>query len=111
MALTLAASATPVTRLAHYHGRITLDELADLCDDPARAQHGGVEIRAILTYDAKNGFLLSAQDGDRILCVHEDDGRHVKFRTIEQAIEALQDVVYLASDVRLDISASSGCNS
>ncbi len=107
MATTPAASATRAPHLAHYHGRITLDELANLCNDPARARPGGVEVRAILTYDAENGFLLSAQDGDRILCVQDADRRPVKYRTIEQAIEVLQDVAYLASEVRLNISASS----
>lgn len=100
-----AASATRPTHLYLYHDRITLEELADLCDDPARDTPGGVEVRAILTYDAENGFFLSAQDGDRILCVQDDDERPVKYRTIEQAIEVLQDVPYLASDVRLVFSS------
>lgn len=93
--------------LCDYLTSRTLDQLADLCDDPRRAEPGGTEIRAILTYDADNGFFLSAQDGDRIFSIHDKNGEPVKYRTIEQAIYGLQDVLYLCNDVRLDISASS----
>jgi hypothetical protein len=90
--------------------RITLEELADLCDDPAREESDAIKIRVILTYDTDHGFFLSAQDGDRILYVKDDDGRPVKFRTIEQAIEVLQDSAYSDSEVHLDIAGTCGAH-
>lgn len=93
--------------LCEYLFSMTLDQLDELCDDPERDQPGGNEVRAILTYDSRNGFYLSAQDGQRVYTIVEKDGEPVRFRTIEQAIEVLQDLP-LASDIRLDLAAPAG---
>jgi|GEM_PF-4674914 len=90
--------------LCEYLFSMTLDQLDELGDDPKRDESDGTEVRAILTYDSRNGFFLSAQDGKRVYSIVDDDGEPVRFRTIEQAIEVLQDM-QLASDIRLDLSA------
>ena len=90
--------------LCEYLFSMTLDQLDELGDDPKRDEAGGNEVRAILTYDPRNGFFLTAQDGQRVYSIVEDDGEPVRFRTIEQAIEVLQDMP-LAADIRLDLSA------
>lgn len=94
--------------LTQYVNSLTLAELSDLCDDPARDQPGGAgEVSVILTYSEECGFFLSAQDGGMLYSVREKNGDPVKYRTIEQAIEVLQDVLFIRTEVRLDISASS----
>lgn len=90
--------------LCEYLFSMTLDQLDELADDPKRDQPGGNEVRAILTYNTRHGFYLSAQDGQRVYTIVEDDGEPVRFRTIEQAIDVLQDMS-LAADIRLDLAA------
>ncbi len=97
---------TKNTNLCHYLlgvTSLTLDQLDDLCDDPKRDAPKGREVQAILTYDSRHGFFLSAQDGTHVYTITETDGQPLKFRTVEQAIEELRDM-QLSTDVRLDIS-------
>lgn len=90
--------------LCEYLSSMTLGQLDELGDDPKRDESGGVEVHAILTYDSRDGFFLSAQDGKRVYSIVEDDGAPVRFRTIEQAIVVLQDMP-LAADIRLNLLA------
>ena len=78
---------------------ITLGQLEQLCDDPARDLPGGVNVRSILSYEADKGFFLSAQDGELVYLVTDDEGKQVRFRTIEAALVVLQ----VVSSVSLDI--------
>lgn len=99
---------TKQMNLCHYLlglTSLTLDQLDELCDDPNRDSPKGTEVQAVLTYDSRNGFFLSAQDGKNAYSITENDGQPVKFRTIEQAIEVLRDM-QVSTDVRLDISGS-----
>lgn len=105
MTTTASKNKSKRTSLCDYFLTLTIEQLADMRDDPKRDEPGGTEIRAILTYDADNGFFLSAQDGGLVYSIRESNGDPVKFRTIEQAIEVLQDDL-LCADVRLDLSAS-----
>jgi hypothetical protein len=88
-----------------YLQKITIEQLADLCDDPKRNEPGSQEVCAILTFDHANGFFLSARDGDTVYAIYQRNGEPVKFRTIEQAINELVHIPYLCPELRLDISA------
>lgn len=80
---------------------ITLGQLEQLCDDPARDLPGGVNMRAILSYEADKGFFLSAQDAEAVYQVTDDEGKQVRFRTIEAALAVLQEVSGLSPDIGL----------
>jgi hypothetical protein len=80
---------------------MTLSELADVCDDPARDLPGGQDVRAILTLDPDEGFFLSALDGPLIYLIVDDRGRRKKFRTVELALAVLQDLSGLNPDIGL----------
>jgi hypothetical protein len=86
-----------------YLQKITIAQLADLCDDPKRDEPGSQEVYAILTFDEANGFFLSARDGETVYAIYQQNGEPVKFRTAEQAIRELIDIPYLCHEVRLDI--------
>lgn len=87
---------------------LTLVELADLCDDPARDLPGGVNVRALLSYVAEDGFYLSAQDGEVLHQVIDEAGKPVRFRTIEAAMTMLQTVPGLQTDIGLFQGAPKG---
>ena len=80
---------------------MSLAELEDLCDDPARDLPGGTNVRAVLTLDPDEGFYLAAQDGDRIYLITDSDGRRARFRTIEIALATLQNLSGLNPDIGL----------
>lgn len=81
------------------HPSITLAQLRDLADDPARDLPGGVNVRALLTLEPDLGFFLSAEDGGTVYQVTDEDGERVRFRTIEAALARLQDVSGLRADI------------
>lgn len=89
-----------------YIKSLTLEDLANLCDEPRRNKPGSNEVRAILAFDKDRGFFLHAQDDEVIYVIQDDKGKQVLFRTIEQAIEELQEIPYLSPDVCLKISLS-----
>lgn len=78
---------------------ISLVEFADLCDDPARDRPGRSDVRAILDLYPDVGFFLSARDGARVYQVVDVSGQQVRFRTIEGALQLLQDVHHLSADI------------
>ena len=45
---------------------MTMQELEQLCDDPAREKPGGVNVRALLNFEPDIGFYLQARDGDTL---------------------------------------------
>jgi hypothetical protein len=105
MTMTATAKMKSAANREYLHA-ITIEQLIDLCDDPKRNMPDSVEVRAILTFDEANGFFLSAQDDENVYSIRQPSGEPLKFRTIEQAIELLQDIPYLCSDVRLDIKGN-----
>ncbi len=80
---------------------ITLAQLQELCDDPARDLPGGENVRAMLTFDLEAGFYLSAQDGRAMHQVIDAEGNQVRFRTIEGAMSVLQSIAGLNLDILL----------
>jgi hypothetical protein len=80
---------------------LSLSELEELCDDPARDLPGGVNVRAVLTLEPEEGFYLAAQDGDRVYLIINPRGARLKFRTIEAALSVLQSVAGLSPDIGL----------
>lgn len=91
----IAEAATPARA-------ITLAELEDLSDDPARDLPGGTDVRAVLHFDPIEGFFLSARDGDTVYIVVDDKtGKQVRYRTVEAAMNRLQDVSHLSRDISL----------
>lgn len=80
---------------------LTFAHFEDLCDDPARDQPGGANIYAILTYVPEKGFSLSALDGDNTHEITDGVGRRIRFRTIEAAVAALQNVPGLSPEIWL----------
>jgi len=78
---------------------ITLHQLERLCDDPARDKPGGVNVRALLTFEPDTGFHLMARDGEQVYQVTDEAGEGVRFRTIEAALAVLQGVSGLSSDI------------
>jgi hypothetical protein len=103
---TLTTSIPKKATNSAFFQSLTLDELEQRCDDPARDLRGDTEIRAILAFNHEHGFSLLAQDGKALFSIRDAEGRPVQYRTIEQAIEVLQDMSGLSPDVRLDISES-----
>lgn len=85
---------------------ISLAELEELCDDPARDLPGGIDVRAVLTLEPEEGFYLSAQDGDSVYLIANAQGKRVRFRTIEGALAVLQSVAGLSPDIGLLQAAS-----
>ncbi len=65
----------------HGMRSITLQLLERLCDDPARDKPGGLNVRALLTFEPESGFHLMARDGDTIYQVNEEAGEEIRFRT------------------------------
>ena len=45
---------------------MTMQELEQLCDDPAREKPGGVNVRALLNFEPDIGFYLQARDRDTL---------------------------------------------
>jgi hypothetical protein len=80
---------------------LTLAELEALCDDPARDQPGGANVRAILTFVPEKGFFLSAQDGGRTHVVTDDAGKQIRFRTIEGAMSVVRNMAGLSEEIGL----------
>jgi hypothetical protein len=85
----------------HNQEALTLTQLEALCDDPARDQPGGANVRAILTFVPEKGFFLSAKDGDATHAVNDDRGRQIRFRTIEGAMSVLQTMAGLSEEITL----------
>jgi hypothetical protein len=79
--------------------RITLPELEALCDDPSRDLPGGVDVRAVLDLYPGDGFVLVALDGETHFQVTDGAGQPLRFRTIESALQLLQDVHHLSKDI------------
>lgn len=89
-----------------YIKRMTLNELEQFCDDPARDLPGSKEVQVILAFNVVRGFSLLAQHDNVIYSICNEDGEQVQYRTIEQAIDYLQDLPGLSGDIRLDISGA-----
>jgi hypothetical protein len=102
--MTSIAKPTPQGRRAGKRDRaaLTFTQFEALCDDPARDRmptRGNV--RAVLAFDPRDGFLLSAQDGSVVHEVTEPNGEPVRFRTIEQALARLGNVSGLSPEIGL----------
>jgi hypothetical protein len=80
---------------------MSLSELEELCDDPARDLPGGVNVRAVLTLEPEEGFFLAALDRDSVYLITNAKGGRLKFRTIEVALSVLQGVAGLSPDITL----------
>jgi hypothetical protein len=87
---------------------LTMSEFEQLCDDPARDLPGGTNMRAVLALVPERGFFLSAQDGDEMYQVTDDAGKPMKFRTIEGALAALQNISGLSPDIGVYQDFTSG---
>lgn len=74
------------------------ETLEDRCDTP-----DAPPIQAVLTADNHAGFTLFARDQGVTYPVHRN-GRQLRFRTIEQAIDALIDVSGLSPEIVIDVS-------
>ncbi len=90
------------TQATRVPNSLTLFELDDLCDDPAR-DASGQEVLAILT-PAKSGYGLSARDGATVYTIVGEDGLPLSFRSIESALDRLADVPFLAG-VHIDVAS------
>lgn len=88
--------------------RLTLAQLEALSDDPARDQPGGVNVRALLTFNAEDGYFLSAKDGNTIYQVVDDAGNQVRYRTMEDAIYHLHDISGLDPEISVFAGAQRG---
>lgn len=84
-----------------HNGPLTLTQLEALCDDPARDQPGGANVRAILTFVPEKGFFLSAKDGHATHVVTDERSRQIRFRTIEGAMSVLQSMAGLSEEITL----------
>jgi hypothetical protein len=90
-----------VPGLASKPPSMSLTELEEMCDDPARDLPGGSDVRAILTLEPDEGFFLSARDGEAVYVITDNKGKRMKFRTIEIALGILQNVSGLSPDISL----------
>lgn len=82
----------------HDSPALTFSQLEALCDDPKRNETGE-EVQPVLTRH-HGGYLLSVRDGLACFEVVED-GKQVRFRSIEAAVERLSDVPYLMTEIIL----------
>lgn len=80
---------------------LALSELESLCDDPARDDVGGENVRAILTLEPEDGFYLAAVDGEITYLVTDSTGRRQRWRTIEAALGVLHELDGLDPDIGL----------
>lgn len=87
---------------------ITMQQLERVCDDPARDKPGGINVRALLTFEPETGFHLMARDGDQVYQVTDEAGDGVRFRTIEAALAVLQGVSGLSPDIGIFLGTSRG---
>lgn len=87
-----------------YISSMTLDELEHLIDDPARDLSCDGDIHIVLSFSHMHGFQLLARYNQETYMVTDSANERVKYRTIEQAINFLQDLPGLNGDIRLDIS-------
>ena len=78
---------------------ITLEQLAQFCADPKRANIGNVDVRAVLAFLPADGFFLWAQDGQFMHPVVDGSGHRIRYRTIETALEDLRGVSGLSAEV------------
>lgn len=92
-----------IAQKSHTPNGLTLFELDDLCDDPAR-DVSGQEVLAILSPANGGGYALSARDGVMVYTIVGEDGLPLTFRSIESALDRLADVPFLAG-VHIDVAS------
>jgi len=76
----------------------TFDRLNMACDDPR-----GEPVKAVLYPSDSEGFALYARQGHTLHAVTYQ-GRPVRFRTIEKALDTLSDVAHLDPEIAVDAS-------
>lgn len=90
-----------MAQISPYINNLSMGELEELCDDPARNE-SGQEVQAVLT-PHNSGFVLTARDGGLTYDVIDRHGRPMIFRSIEQALDVLSDVPHLLPEVAINI--------
>lgn len=82
------------------HGRKgcawTFEYFREACDTP-----GTNRVQAVLVANTTTGFALYARQNRCLHPITHND-RSVRFRTIEQALDTLSDVPWLASEIAID---------
>lgn len=77
----------------------TFEHFREACDTP-----GANRVQAVLAASNTTGFTLYARQSGCLHPVMHDD-RPVRFRTIEQALDTLSDVSYLAPEIAIDTAS------
>lgn len=77
----------------------TFEHFREACDTP-----GANRVQAVLAASNTTGFTLYARQSGCLHLVTHDD-RPVRFRIIEQALDILSDVSYLAPEIAIDTSS------
>lgn len=80
---------------------LTISNLEELCDDPARNE-SGQEVQAVLS-PGRLGIALNARDGADIYMLVDEQGKQLSFSSIELALDLLSDVSHLLGEVVIDI--------
>jgi hypothetical protein len=88
---------------------INFDEVEELADNPLRDEISRY-VQPVLRFYPQTGFELHLNDGDKHYQVIDKDAQPIRYRVIEQAIDALIDIPGLSPQMIIDLTAITKSN-